>query len=102
MVKAVHLKIKDMIEDGIDRVKLNKDNVPVILVGGGSILVSGNLKGASDVLIPEHSDVANAIGPYAAIMSVYLNDGKLDSRVDMNEYGYGILAMGGVVISIGL
>ena len=48
------------------------------------------------------NDVANAIGPYAAIMSVYLNDGKLDSRVDMNEYAYGILAMGGVGISIGL
>ena len=36
--------------------------LPVILVGGGSILVSRDLSSASEVLRPEHASVANAIG----------------------------------------
>ena len=48
------------------------------------------------------NDVANAIGPYAAIVSIYLNEGEMSSRVEMNKHGYLILAMGGVGISIGL
>ena len=48
------------------------------------------------------NDVANAIGPYAAIVSIYLNEGEMGSRVEMNQYGYLILAMGGVGISLGL
>ena len=48
------------------------------------------------------NDVANAIGPYAAIVSIYLNEGEMESRVEMNQYGYLILTMGGVGISLGL
>ncbi len=51
-----------MIEDAVDRVKSGKGNVPVILVGGGSVLLNRNLKGASEVLNPELSGTANAIG----------------------------------------
>lgn len=42
--------------------------MPVILVGGGSILVTGDLAAASEVHRPEHAGVANAIG--AAIAQV--------------------------------
>ena len=48
------------------------------------------------------NDVANAIGPYAAIVSIYLNEGEIDSHVEMDEYGYLILGMGGIGISLGL
>ena len=48
------------------------------------------------------NDVANAIGPYAAIVSIYMNDGELSNKVEMDKYGYAILAMGGLGISIGL
>ena len=48
------------------------------------------------------NDVANAIGPYAAIVSIYMNDGDLHQKVDMNQYAYLILAMGGLGISLGL
>tara|TARA_Y100000996_G_scaffold392859_1_gene355932 strand:+ start:185 stop:1219 length:1035 start_codon:yes stop_codon:yes gene_type:complete len=48
------------------------------------------------------NDVANAIGPYAAIVSIYMNDGELEKKVDMNEYAYLILGMGGLGISLGL
>jgi hypothetical protein len=40
----------------------------LILVGGGSILVSRKLEGASEVVVPEFATVANAVG--AAIAQV--------------------------------
>ena len=55
-------KIHEMVEDAIDRVKTSAHRVPVILVGGGSVLVNRDLKGASEVIVPERFDVANAIG----------------------------------------
>ena len=48
------------------------------------------------------NDVANAIGPYAAIVSIYLNDGEMSNKIEMDEYAYRILALGGVGITIGL
>ena len=48
------------------------------------------------------NDVANAIGPYAAIVSIYMNEGILEKTVEMNEYSYAILGMGGLGISLGL
>ena len=48
------------------------------------------------------NDVANAIGPYAAIVMIYTNDGELSNKVEMNEHAYWILGMGGIGITIGL
>lgn len=61
-------RIRDIVEDGIDRMKTSADPVPLILVGGGSMLVSRNLEGASQVVVPEFATVANAVG--AAIAQV--------------------------------
>ena len=61
-------RIQEMVEDAVDQVKLSAAPVPVVLVGGGSILVGEPVKGASRVLRPDHFDVANAIG--AAIAQV--------------------------------
>jgi N-methylhydantoinase A/oxoprolinase/acetone carboxylase beta subunit len=58
----------EMLADAIDRVKTSREPAPVVAVGGGAPLVPEHLPGASEVLRPEHSDVANAIG--AAIASV--------------------------------
>lgn len=54
--------IHAMLEETIDKVKSSQGNVPVILVGGGAVLVNRDLKGASRVLRPENAGVANAIG----------------------------------------
>ena len=54
--------------DAIDRVKTSREAVTLVAVGGGAPLVPEDLAGTSEVLRPEHSDVANAIG--AAIASV--------------------------------
>ena len=61
-------EIQRRVEDSIDRVKLSQDDVPVVLVGGGIILLGDSLSGASRVLRPENAGVANAIG--AAIAQV--------------------------------
>ncbi len=61
-------EIRERVETAVDSVKLSRDAVPVILVGGGSILLGDTLAGASRVLRPENAGVANAIG--AAIAQV--------------------------------
>lgn len=60
--------IGDAIDEAVDRVRLSADPVPVIVVGGGQILVQRPIAGASEVIIPPHHDVANAVG--AAIAQV--------------------------------
>ncbi|XXG95527.1 hypothetical protein Hte_001791 [Hypoxylon texense] len=68
-VTKANARIKKMLEDCIDRVKLSPEPCKVILVGGGSILCPKELAGVSDVILPEHAGVANAIG--AAIAKVF-------------------------------
>ncbi|MCY3691010.1 MAG: hydantoinase/oxoprolinase family protein, partial [Chloroflexi bacterium] len=68
MVKRGAAEIQQRVETLIDRMKLSGGDVPVVLVGGGSILLGDALSGASRVLRPEHAHVANAIG--AAIAQV--------------------------------
>lgn len=57
-----------ILEESIDRMKPSRDDLPAIVVGGGSIVIRGILKGLSEVVRPEHFSVANAIG--AAIAQV--------------------------------
>ncbi|XP_072038494.1 uncharacterized protein [Amphiura filiformis] len=64
VLNAARDEIHKMVEDLIDLVKLSEEDVVVILVGGGSILVDEKrkLKGASKVIKPPHFQVANAVG----------------------------------------
>lgn len=55
-------KIKELIEDAIDQMKTDSTEIPVILVGGGSIILPKEMNGVSQVLVPENYDAANAIG----------------------------------------
>ena len=68
LVAAAVDEIHRLAEDTIDRMKTTSAPVPVVLVGGGSVLIDRDLKGASAVTVPEHAGVANAIG--AAIAQV--------------------------------
>ena len=61
--------IQTMLDNGIDAMKLSSDPVPVILVGGGAILVTGELPSASEIIRPKHAQVANAIGASIAQIS---------------------------------
>lgn len=68
VVAAGNNTIHRMLDKAIDMMKPNADPVPVILVGGGAVLVSGNLKAASTLHRPKNAGVANAIG--AAIAQI--------------------------------
>jgi N-methylhydantoinase A/oxoprolinase/acetone carboxylase beta subunit len=56
------------IAEAVDRMKTSAGEIPVVVVGGGSVLLGETLTGASEVVKPEHFAVANAIG--AAIAQI--------------------------------
>ncbi len=57
-----------MLNEGIERMKPSSHHLPIVLVGGGAVLVTEKLSAASEMVCPEHSSVANAIG--AAIAQI--------------------------------
>lgn len=48
------------------------------------------------------NDVANAIGPFAVIYTIYFSDGKLSKKTSMGNDAYWILGLGGIGIAVGL
>jgi N-methylhydantoinase A/oxoprolinase/acetone carboxylase beta subunit len=58
----------NMLDQGIEMMKPGGKDMPVILVGGGSILITEGLKAASKLHRPKNAGVANAIG--AAIAQI--------------------------------
>lgn len=72
--------IRALCEDSIDAMKVSSDDVDVILVGGGSIVLPEDLAGAKTVTKDEFGGVANAIG--SAISKV---SGTYEQLIDYNE-----------------
>jgi N-methylhydantoinase A/oxoprolinase/acetone carboxylase beta subunit len=68
LVDGALARIRTMIEEGVDRMKTDAGETPLIAVGGGSFLVPPRLAGVSEVLNVPHQAVANAVG--AAIAQV--------------------------------
>lgn len=62
MVNEALELITSSLADILDRMKTGPEPIPVVLVGGGSILLTDSLPGASRVIRPDHFAVANAIG----------------------------------------
>jgi N-methylhydantoinase A/oxoprolinase/acetone carboxylase beta subunit len=54
--------------EAIDMIKTARGDRPLVVVGGGGVLLPERLPGVSELIRPDHYDVANAIG--AAIASV--------------------------------
>ncbi|KAI9164049.1 putative D-/L-hydantoinase subunit A [Paramyrothecium foliicola] len=67
-VKDAEKAMKALLDGAVDMIKTAADPLPVILVGGGAVLASDDIVGASKVIRPPFHDVANAIG--AAISRV--------------------------------
>ena len=82
-VQAVQARIMEMITIAVDRMKTSATAVPVIVVGGGSILVTGKIEGASEIIKPAHFSVANAIG--AAIAQVGGECDRIFSLADLTR-----------------
>ena len=68
-----------MLEDCVERSRLSPEPIPVIVVGGGSILVHDPIAGL-ELIKPEHFAVANAVG--AAIAQV---SGEVDRVYSLAE-----------------
>ncbi|MBI3456067.1 MAG: hydantoinase/oxoprolinase family protein [Candidatus Rokubacteria bacterium] len=68
LIEACLARIRAMIEEGVDRVKTDASEAPLIAVGGGCFLVPDTLPGVSEVVHVPHQAVANAVG--AAIAQV--------------------------------
>ena len=78
-IKAMDV-IRTMCEDSIDAMKVSADDVDVILVGGGSIVLPEQLAGARSVTKHKYGGVAKAIG--SAISKV---SGTYEQLIDYNE-----------------
>jgi len=61
-------RCRGMIEEGVDRMKIDASPLPLLAVGGGAFLVPATLRGISEVVPVRHGPVANAVG--AAIAQV--------------------------------
>ena len=72
--------IRTLCEDSIDAMKVSSEDVDVILVGGGSIILPGDLAGARSVTQHEFGGVANAIG--SAISKV---SGTYEQLIDYDK-----------------
>ncbi|MGM9607648.1 MAG: hydantoinase/oxoprolinase N-terminal domain-containing protein [Oscillospiraceae bacterium] len=77
---AAMAAIREMVEDCIDSLKISSNDVDVILVGGGSIVLPKQLAGTSHVCNPAHFGCANAIG--SAISKV---SGNYEQLIDYNQ-----------------
>ena len=80
LVTAVLDRIHGQIEDSIDQMKTSSRPVPVILVGGGAVLLSRPLRGTSQVHRPPHAEVANAVGAAISMVS-----GRVDRLFDFAQ-----------------
>lgn len=80
LVAAVTSLITSRIGEAVDRMKTSPGAIPVVVVGGGSILLSDGLDGANDLVKPKHYAVANAIG--AAIAQI---GGEVDRIFALDE-----------------
>lgn len=68
VIEEAGTRIEAKISEIVDRMRTSSTLLPVVAVGGGSILVPHEVEAASDVVHPENAGVANAIG--AAIAQV--------------------------------
>lgn len=68
LIAGAKADIKRQLERAIDGMKVSSAPVTVLLVGGGSIIITEDLDGVEECLRPPHHDSANAVG--AAIAKV--------------------------------
>lgn len=83
MLESVAGRIEEMVNIAVDRMKTSAALMPVIVVGGGSILIQRPIAGASEIVMPNHYAVANAIG--AAIAQIGGETDRIFSLAEMTR-----------------
>ncbi|KAF2018408.1 DUF917-domain-containing protein [Aaosphaeria arxii CBS 175.79] len=74
VVENARNEINRLLEAVIDQMKVSSAPVHILLVGGGSLLVTGDLQGVDKCIQPIHQGAANAVG--AAIAKI---SGEIDT-----------------------
>jgi N-methylhydantoinase A/oxoprolinase/acetone carboxylase beta subunit len=82
LIARTEARIADMLEAAVERSRLSPEPLPVIVVGGGSILVKGRIAGL-EAIKPHHFAVANAVG--AAIAQVSGETDRVYSLATMSR-----------------
>jgi N-methylhydantoinase A/oxoprolinase/acetone carboxylase beta subunit len=88
LARAALDRVARDVSDAVERMRTSAEPLPVVAVGGGSVLLPDELVGAGEVHRPEHYAVANAIGAAIAQISgevdrVYaIEPGRRDAVVD--------------------
>ncbi len=77
LLRAAKAAMDDVVEQAVERARVSADPVPVIAVGGGSILLPDRIGGLA-VVRPENFAVANAVGAAIAQAS-----GEVDRVVSL-------------------
>lgn len=80
LVRDAVVWIQNQIGEAIDRMKTGPEPIPVVVVGGGSIIATDDIPGTSQVIRPPHFPVANAVG--AAIAEV---GGQVDRIASLQD-----------------
>lgn len=83
LIAAVEDHVEEAVNRAVERMRSSAAPVPVIVVGGGGILIHRPVAGAGEMLVPEHHAVANAIG--AAIAQVGGACDRIFALVDMSR-----------------
>lgn len=78
-VGACYRRMQEMVFNAIERMRTSAGELPVIVVGGGSILLGKELKGMS-ITVPAHFGCANAVGAAMAQVS-----GETDRVVRLDD-----------------
>jgi len=81
-VAGARQKMQGMLADAVDRARISPEPLPVIVVGGGSILVDEPIGGLT-LVKPPHFAVANAVG--AAIAQVSGEIDRVYALADMSR-----------------
>ena len=75
--------MQDTLATAVEQMKTSADPVPVVVVGGGGVLVRDGLAGASETIRPDYFSVASAIG--AAIAQVGAETDRVYSMASMTR-----------------
>lgn len=82
LLTKIYAEMVRKVEEAVDRMKTSADPVPVIVVGGGSLLLPDTLEGVSEVIRTNNHGVANAIGSAIAQVS-----GQVERVFSLDELG---------------
>lgn len=87
MLSAALSHAHERIEEAVERLSLGRLDLPLVVVGGGALLVPDDLPGAGDVLRPDRADVANAVGA-----AISLAGGRAEQISDADDRDAAIAA----------